>query len=190
MNYEEIERDIKKELRAAMNGILSARMRAAGMPFRLIFGVELPRLRTIAAEFPQDKNLAKLLWSRRIRETRLMAFMLMPLPFSADEAEQWIGEIETAEEAQIFSMLLLPQTDGILEAVLRWANRTDGWYATCAFLTLSHLISRGHILSSDEMQSIEVAAEKALPTAHLHLKKAILTTQERLLSKKEEQKVR
>ncbi len=34
--------DIKKELRASMNGILSARMREAGMPFRLIFGVELP----------------------------------------------------------------------------------------------------------------------------------------------------
>lgn len=41
--------DIKKDLRASMNGILSARMREAGMPYKLVFGVELPRLQTIAA---------------------------------------------------------------------------------------------------------------------------------------------
>ena len=49
MNIVELEHDIKKELRASMNGILSARMREAGMPFKLIFGVELPRLQSIAA---------------------------------------------------------------------------------------------------------------------------------------------
>ena len=58
MNIVELEHDIKKELRASMNGILSARMREAGMPFKLIFGVELPRLQSIADEFPKDKDLA------------------------------------------------------------------------------------------------------------------------------------
>ena len=40
-------KDIKKELRAAMNGVASARMREAGAPYKLIFGVELPRLQEI-----------------------------------------------------------------------------------------------------------------------------------------------
>ena len=57
----EVTNDIKKELRASMNGILSARMREAGMPFKLIFGVELPRLQDIAREFPQDADLAQTL---------------------------------------------------------------------------------------------------------------------------------
>ena len=79
MNIKELDIDIKKELRASMNGILSARMREAGMPFRLIFGVELPRLRNIADEFPKNKELANHLWSQNIREIRLLAIMLMPL---------------------------------------------------------------------------------------------------------------
>ena len=70
--------EIKKELRASMNGILSARMREAGMPFKLIFGVELPRLQSIAQEFSADVELANQLWQQNIRETRLLAIMLMP----------------------------------------------------------------------------------------------------------------
>ena len=73
-----IELDIKKELRASMNGILSAQMREAGMPHKLIFGVELPRLQSIAHEFPPDKGLANSLWSQDIREAKLLAIMLMP----------------------------------------------------------------------------------------------------------------
>ena len=30
--------EIKKALRAAMNGVLSAKMREAGMPYKLVFG--------------------------------------------------------------------------------------------------------------------------------------------------------
>ena len=42
--------DIKAELRAAMNGVTSRTIRESGMGYRLVFGVELPRLHEIAAE--------------------------------------------------------------------------------------------------------------------------------------------
>ena len=70
--------DIKKELRAAMNGILSARMREAGAPYKLVFGVELPRLQSIANEFQPSRQLAQELWNENIRECKLLATMLMP----------------------------------------------------------------------------------------------------------------
>ena len=44
MTTEDTVKEIKKALRSAMNGVLSAQMRQAGMPYRLVFGVELPRL--------------------------------------------------------------------------------------------------------------------------------------------------
>ena len=39
MNTEQEILNIKKDLRASMNGILSARMREAGFPYKLVFGV-------------------------------------------------------------------------------------------------------------------------------------------------------
>ena len=44
MDIQETIRQIKKELRLAMNGIASSYMRENGMNYKLNFGVELPRL--------------------------------------------------------------------------------------------------------------------------------------------------
>ena len=52
-------REIKKELRLAMNGIASSYMRENGLQYKLNFGVELPRLRTIAQEFPASQRFGK-----------------------------------------------------------------------------------------------------------------------------------
>ena len=51
MTTQDTIKEIKLELRAAMNGVVAAQMRQAGMPYKLIFGVELPRLQEIAREF-------------------------------------------------------------------------------------------------------------------------------------------
>ena len=42
-------REIKGKLRLFMNGVLSQSLREKGLKYRLIFGVELPRLKEIAA---------------------------------------------------------------------------------------------------------------------------------------------
>ena len=140
MNIVELEHDIKKELRASMNGILSARMREAGMPFKLIFGVELPRLQSIADEFPKDKDLANQLWSENIRETKLLAIMLMPPEeFTFEVANEWKESMVTPEEAQILAMKLLSKVNHAKEISLAWLEEGNALQATCACLCLRHL---------------------------------------------------
>ena len=58
--------DIKKELRANMNGIASAHSRQTA-DYRINWGIELPRLAGIADEFrPQvDRKLAQALWKEK-----------------------------------------------------------------------------------------------------------------------------
>lgn len=171
-----VELDIKKELRASMNGILSARMREAGMPFKLIFGVELPRLQNIAQEFPQDTELAQKLWRQNIRETRLLAIMLMPPEdFTTQMAEEWAKTMLTAEEAQILAMTLLPKTAVAKEVCMAWIEEEQTLPATSAFLSLRHLIIRGIMLSPEERLFIEESMKNMLPNANLHLRKAIKT---------------
>ncbi|MBO4550513.1 MAG: DNA alkylation repair protein [Bacteroidaceae bacterium] len=174
MNDEELAREIKKELRASMNGILSARMREAGMPFRLIFGVELPRLQSIANEFPQDANLANHLWKQSIRETRLLAIMLMPPEaFTLEVANEWADTLLTAEEAQVMAMILLPKTRQAKEISMAWLNEGKPLQSVCACLCLRHLLVQGIKLSAEETHNIEERLAKILPEAKLHLRKAI-----------------
>ena len=185
MNITELERDIKKELRASMNGILSARMREAGMPFRLIFGVELPRLQNIAKDFPCDANLANHLWEQNIRETRLLAIMLMsPEAFTPETANAWAETILTAEEAQIMAMLLLSRTKHAKETSMKWLETGEPLPCTCACLCLHHLLVQDVVFSKVEKQFITECTSHMIPTANLHLKKAIQTLTDTLNRKK------
>lgn len=61
-------REIKRRLRAAMNGILSGTMRKNGVDYRVNFGVDQPRLAEIASEIPHTYKLAAALWKEDIRE--------------------------------------------------------------------------------------------------------------------------
>ncbi|MBQ5938000.1 MAG: DNA alkylation repair protein [Bacteroidaceae bacterium] len=188
MNVTELERDIKKELRASMNGILSARMREAGMPYKLIFGVELPRLQSIANEFPHDSVLANQLWSRNIREAKLLAIMLMPPEdFTLEIANTWAETMVTAEEAQILAMILLPKTKQAKEICKVWLERGNALQANCACLCLRHLLMKGEDLSTEE-QIFNRYKEKTTE-ANLHLRKAIQALTEAFNAKKETQNV-
>jgi len=179
MNIKGIEIDIKKELRACMNGILSARMREAGMPYRLIFGVELPRLRNIANEFPCNANLANHLWNQNIRETKLLAIMLMPPEeFTTQISETWAETMVTAEEAQVLAMALLSKTNHAKETCIAWLKAGKLLPSVCACLCLRHLLAQNTILEAKEAEIIEDYITPMFPTANLHLKKAILALKE------------
>lgn len=183
MSIKEQELDIKKELRASMNGILSARMREAGMPFHLIFGVELPRLQGIAEEFPQNADLANRLWSQDIRETRLLAIMLMPPEaFSVETANNWAKTMVTAEEAQVLAMLLLPKTVKAKGISMEWLKEGRPLPSTCACLCLRHLLVQGTKLNDEERFSIEASIDKMQHGANLHQRKAIQTLKDALNS--------
>lgn len=176
--------EIKKELRASMNGILSARMREAGMPFKLIFGVELPRLRSIADEFPLDAELANQLWQQNIRETKLLAIMLMPPDaFTQEVANAWAETMVTAEEAQVLAMMLLSKTSHAKDISLAWLGEGKPLPCTCACLCLRHLLVQGVMFSQEERQFIEETPTQMLPSANLHLRKAILTLKDALNAK-------
>lgn len=183
MNIDKVGKDIKKELRASMNGILSARMREAGMPFKLIFGVELPRLQNIAKEFaqetvslePEEKTeLANRLWKQNIRETKLLAIMLMPAEaFTSEMSNVWAETMVTAEEAQVLAMMLLPKTNHAKTTCAKWLKNGPSFHATCACLCLYHLSIQGTLFSEEEKLFIKDCTAKLLPNANLHLRKAI-----------------
>ncbi len=89
---------IKSELRLYMNGVLAQSLRERGLRYRLIFGVELPRLKEIAARYEPDHDLAQALWKEDIRECRILAGYLQPVDsFLPEIADIWLDAMHDTE---------------------------------------------------------------------------------------------
>ena len=173
--------EIKKALRAAMNGVLSAKMREAGMPYKLVFGVELPRLLEISKEFAPDLKLALELWNENIRECKILAVLLLPDgEMTADLAEIWVSEIPTAEIAQILVMYQLRNLPQAADVAFRWIASEDDTKQLCGYLTIAHLLQRGAELNERSVKEITDQATAGLEQADFHLRKAIHAVLSRL----------
>lgn len=166
--------DIKKELRASMNGILSAKMREAGMPYKLVFGVELPRLMNIAKEFEPSRPLAQMLWNENIRESKILATLLMPIDEMLPEmADIWVDEVPTDEIAQLAVMNLFSRVPWASEMAFVWMAAEDKMRQLCGFLIMARLLQAGGTLNERSLAELKDQAAAVLPTAGLSLQKAI-----------------
>ena len=94
MDLQETLKDIKPQFRMGMNGVTSKSMRDKGLDYKLNFGVEVPRLKEIAARYAKDHQLAQALWKENIRESKILAAMLQPVDtFYQEIAEIWVEDM-------------------------------------------------------------------------------------------------
>ena len=86
----------------------------------------------------------------------------------------------TAEEAQVLAMVLLSKTYHAQETSIAWLKEGKSLPSICACLCLRHLLVQGTKLEAKEIEIIENSTTRLLPTANLHLRKAIQTLTEML----------
>lgn len=141
---QDIIRQIKSELRVSMNGIASTYMRENGMDYKLNFGVEIPRLKMIAEEFPCDHQLAQALWKENIRECKILAGMLQPISsFYPEIADIWMESIPNAEIAQHTVMNLFCKLPYASEKAFQWIADEREMPQICGYLILARLFMQG-----------------------------------------------
>lgn len=138
-------REIKKMLRATMNGVLSDSMRQQGLTYRVNFGVDQPRLIELSDEIPHTAALAAKLWKEDIRELRLLAPMLMPRDEMDEElALLWIEQLHFAEEAQVLVMHLLCHLPFASDIAFRLVASEQPMSRLVAWLLLGRLFMAQH----------------------------------------------
>lgn len=144
MDLQETLRKIKTELRLSMNGVASAYMRENGVEYKLNFGVELPRLREIAAGFPMDHGLAQALWKEDIRECKILAAMLQPTEtFYPEIADIWVEAMPNAEIAQHTVMNLFCRLPYASQKAFEWMAADDETRQLCGYLLIARLFMKG-----------------------------------------------
>ena len=174
MSTEEIIVCIKKELRANMNGIASKSMREKGLSYRINFGVELPRLREIAQEFEPNHQVAQQLWHEGVRESKILAGILMPTNhFYPEIADIWVDDIENPEIAQMTVMNLFARLPYASSKAFEWMASDIETRQLCGFLLIARLLSQGAQMSERSELEFLDQCRASVETKNLHLIKAI-----------------
>lgn len=170
---------IKQDLHAMMNGVASAAMRDAGMTqdYRVNFGVEWPRLQTLADELRTENGgqlpqLAQTLWKESVRECRLLALMLYPAEqMDGELADVWLSDIHTVELIQAASLLLFSQMQRASEKAFEWMASDDELVQMAGYYTVGHLL-RQHSLAERSVQELRDQASTALSSENVQLQLA------------------
>ncbi|MBQ6038789.1 MAG: DNA alkylation repair protein [Bacteroidaceae bacterium] len=142
-NIREQIREIKQQLRSLMNGAASASMREKGLNYKVNFGVELPRLKQLAAGYEKNHQLAGELWKEDIRESKILAAMLQPVEsFYPEIADIWVDDIRTMEIAELTVMNLFQHLEYAPQLSFQWISSETEFRQVCGYLLIARLLSK------------------------------------------------
>lgn len=133
---------IKRRFFAMRNGIVADTIRKAGFDYRMIFGLNLPQLKDIAAELPHTVELAREMWAdKRTRESMLLAPMLYPAnELSREEVIQWVREVPVTEIADVVCHSLLRKHPEAWEIAMEFVSSDVDMERYMAFRLLFNLL--------------------------------------------------
>lgn len=164
---------IHRAFHGMMNGPLSTSMREKGLTYKVNFGVELPRLQEYAKTLPHTHELAQVLFKENIRESRLLAPMLMPIErFSPELADVWIESMQFTEEASACVHFLFSRLPYASQKAFEWIAREEWMFQFCGFQLLGNLFGQDMTPSPRDMEEYLDQAATALRSERLAIRSA------------------
>lgn len=169
-------RELKRRFRLMMNGVASQSMREAGLGYKLNWGISLPELRVMAADYGKDFRLAMELWKEDIRECRILATMIMPADaMDAAMIDLWVSDVRNQEMAGIASLNLFQHVEGARGFAFSWIASADELRQQCGFAVLARLFMRGESLDIREIHEFIDQSQVALAADNAAVSRAALT---------------
>lgn len=158
-------RNIRTDLRLAMNGVVSSSMRDKGVDYKMNFGVDVPRLKEIAQKYESNAALAKELWKLDVRELKILSTMLYPVSeFNEANADEWMNEIPNHEIREHLCRNLLQRLTYADELVQKWtADANESVRLTGYWLYVRLMMIQAE---TSKRINIQLVIEKALADVH------------------------
>lgn len=148
MDVHEQVKEIKKQFRLFMNGVVSQSMREKGLDYKLNFGIELPRLKEIAGKFEKNHDVAQALWKENIRECKILAGLLQPVDtFYPEIADIWVEDMRYPEIAELTCMNLFQHLPYASEKIFEWIADEREYFQFCGYMLLSRMLMKGNELN-------------------------------------------
>ena len=126
-----------------MNGVVSQSMREKGLGYKLNFGIELPRLKEIAAKFEKNHDVAQALWKENIRECKILAGLLQPVEtFYPEIADIWIEDMHYPEIAELTCMNLFQHLPYASEKAFQWIADERMYFQFCGYMLMARMFMK------------------------------------------------
>ena len=132
-------REIKRQFRMAMNGIVSTSMREKGMDYKINFGLTLPLIKRIAEKYSPNAELAELL-----------ATLLYPAQELTPEIMQhWADTIVYREIADMCCMNLFEKVPFALDKALKWISSDNEMLRYTGFQLITRLAMAKNVFTAE-----------------------------------------
>ena len=141
-----------------------------GENYGLNYGVSLPTIRSKAAEFGKDHELAKYLYKQQVRELRLAALHIAePDLIEIADADFWAEGVINSEVAEEIAFALIRHSNDIEKFFERWTKSGD------KFLIHAAMMAAARSELSTQSNVIERVAEvvKAFPEERIIAQSAV-----------------
>lgn len=183
MGTEEKVKNIKRSFRLYMNGEAARSMREKGLDYKLIWGVPLANLKTMAAEYGYDYDLAMALWKENIRECKILAMLVMPVADMTKQlAESWVKDMRTVEAAELCMFTLFRHLPFAKNLACEWIESEKVLTRICAYHLFSRLFSATLCSDSVLVQRLLDSVEKDIVSVDASLRHAASNCLNRFMS--------
>ena len=178
-------KDIKSRFRLSMNGVVAQSMRNKGLGYKINWGIGLPVLKDIAAEYGKDYELAVALWKEDVRECKILATLIMPADeISEDLIDLWVGQIDNQEIAEMASFNLFQYVSNAKAMSMRWIAAENTMKQICGYQVISRLLLRNEDFTEREINEVLDQAQAALGDANISIQHAVVNMLSRFVAKR------
>lgn len=175
-------RKIKQSFRLYMNGDASRSMREKGVEYKLNWGVPIPTLKAMAAEYGKDYELAITLWKENIRECKILATMIMPPEQMLPEVvDIWMEQTPSQEIAELAAFNLYQHLDYAPILAYEWMASDDDLRQICSYQILARLFMQGQEPNTRGINEYLDQVYVALQSGNMGVRRAALASVERFI---------
>ncbi len=129
-----------------------AGMARAGITPEQAYGVKIPILRKIAKKSGRNSELAKKLWSKNTRETRILACMIEdPKTITEAQAEDWVKEFDYWEICDQCIMNLFDRVEFTVKKIYEWTQREEEFVKRAGFALIARVAWNDKSKSDEEI---------------------------------------
>ena len=117
-----------------------AGMARYGIAVKHAYGVSIPNLRALAKEIGRDHELARQLWAKESRETRILASMIDDWrQVDEGQLEGWVSDFADWEVCDQCCMNLIEKTPYAWEKAVAWSAREEEYVKRAGFVMMARL---------------------------------------------------
>lgn len=176
MSNSEKYKQILKQLHLCENRVISSMLYNSGLKYDTIFGVTIIDLREIANQYAPDHELAMELWSKDIREMKVLSLLIDdPKAISQEQMDEQVFAFNNPELIEQACYKVFPQIPFALEKALTYCQHEDDYVKATGF-TLIAKIAQLKLFENEEdfLPFFDLILEKS-HNAGIYLRRSIAT---------------